>query len=115
MIKTQKMAPTNRSKSKKPELTKSQRYSKTADSDLKTIEAELKNMKKAAIVSPPRINITSNNDALENKCTLSSFGLKVARRKQFSNTQHTKLKCCVIETPEENSIIFRFEPDENPK
>ena len=24
------------------------------------------------------------------------------------------MKCCVIETPEENSIIFRFEPDEQP-
>ena len=112
MIKTQKMAPTNRSKSKKPELTKSQRYSKTDDSSLKTIEAELKNMKKAAIVSPPRINITSNNDALENKCTLSSFGIKAARCKQYSQTRQTKLKCCVIETPEENSIVFRFEPDE---
>ena len=40
------MAPTNRSKSKKPEVTKLQRYSKTADSDLKTIEAELKTIKK---------------------------------------------------------------------
>ena len=69
-------------------------------------------MKKAAIVSPPRIKITSNNEASENKCMLSSFGIMSARRKQFSNTRHTKLKCCVIETPEENSIVFRFEPDE---
>ena len=43
---------------------------------------------------------------------LSFFGLNAARRKQFSNTRHTKLKCCVIETPEENFIVFRFEPDE---
>ena len=111
------MAPTKRSKERKAEVAKSQRFSKNVDTELnfsKNIDTDLKHLKKPIIVSPPRTSTNSNNDATESKCTLLSFGLKAARRKQYSNTRHTKLKCCVIETPEENLIIFRFEPDEQP-
>ena len=43
------------------------------------------------------------------KCMLSTFGIKPAQRKEYTNNRDTKLKCCVIETPGENGIIFRFE------
>ena len=105
------MAPTNRSKSRKTEVVKTHKFSKTTDTDQKfsrAIDTELKHMKKPVIVSPPRIGIKSNDNTTESKCTLSSFGIKPAPRKQFSHTRQTKLKCCVIETPEKNSIIFRF-------
>ena len=68
IIKTQNMAPTNRSKSRKAEVAKSHKFSKTIDTDLKfskTIDTELKNMKKPVIVSPPRISIKSNDNTTE--------------------------------------------------
>ena len=97
------MSPSNRSKSRKAEIPKSQK-------GMKLIDTEVKITKPPVIVSPPRTSNISKRVTITPKCMLSSFGIKPAQRKEYTNKQNTKLKCCVIETPGDNSIIFRFEP-----
>ena len=96
------MSPSNRSKTRKAEISKSQKTTKY-------IDFEVKNVKAPVIVLPPRTINNTTGVTISPKCMLSTFGIKPAQRKEHTNNQDTKLKCCVIETPGENAIIFRFE------
>ena len=98
------MSPSNRSKSRKTEIPKSQK-------GMKLIDTEVNITKSPVIVSPPRTDNISKKVTKSHKCMLESFGIKPGQRKEYTNERNTKLKCCVIETPgQNNTIIFRFEP-----
>ena len=62
------------------------------------------------VVTPSKPRIDPKGKPIVQKNMLASFGIKPAQRKQFSSFRDTKLKCCIIETPIDNSIIFCFEP-----
>ena len=62
------------------------------------------------VVTPSKPRIDPKGKPIVQKNMLASFGIKPAQRKQFSSFRDTKLKCCIIETPIDNSIMFCFEP-----
>ena len=96
-------------------MASSNRHSKTRKSDvvktqkvLKHTEAELK---APTVVLPSTSRIVPKDISIAPRNMLASFGIKPAQRKQYSNNRDTKLKCCIIETPADNLIIFWFEPN----
>ena len=98
------ISPTNRNaKTKKSELGKD--VIKLQKIKYPEIEHKL-----PQVVTPSRPRTDAKGKTIVQKSVLASFGIKPAQRKSFSNNRDTKLKCCVIETPINNSIIFCFEP-----
>ena len=90
-------------------MASSNRSGKTRKSEIGKDVIKLQKMKHPEVKHKVPQVVTPSRPRVE-KNMLASFGIKPAQRKQFYSTRDTKLKCCVIETPIDNSIIFRFEP-----
>ena len=103
------MAGTSRNRTKKSEEHKVAKVKEVAKvPKLKHSETKYK---EAIVVSPTRTRFESrDNRKIENN-PLATFGIIPAPRILFSRSKEAKLKCCVVETPQVNSIIFCFEPN----
>ena len=78
---------------------------------VKHTEAECKPpIEPPIVVTPSRPKINPKFKPTVRKNLLASFGIVPAERKKFASGRDTTLKCCVVETPLGNLIIFRFEP-----
>ena len=95
----------------------SNRYSKTRNSEVAKDAVKIQKVKHTevegkvpTVVTPSKPRIDAKDKPIVPKNMLASFGIKPAQRKQYSSNRDTKLKCCIIETPTDNSIIFCFEP-----
>ena len=99
------MAPSSRSnKSRKAEVGKEVvKIHKV----VKDIETECKQpIEQPIVVTPSKPKINSKFKPTVQKNLLASFGIVPAERKKFSSGRDTTLKCCVVQTPLGNSIIF---------
>ena len=99
------MAPSSRSnKSRKAEVGKEVvKIHKV----VKDIETECKPpIELPIVVTPSKPKINSRFKPTVRKNLLASFGIVPAEQKKFSSGRDTKLKCCVVETPLGNLIIF---------
>ena len=93
-------------KSEKKEVTKVKEIVKVQKPKHSEVER-----KPPTVVTPTRTKLEPKDKKKYQNNLLASFGLKPAKRKAFSNNKESKLKCCVVETPQVNSIVFRFQPN----